>query len=116
MKHDLFKGLIRLHILYHASKGELYGLSIIEELRRHGYNLSPGTLYPSLHKMEKRGYLESHEQLVNGKIRKVYGITPYGVDALKEARIKVKELFGEMFEDDEKQSGRRIDYRTDPDC
>ncbi len=99
-KHDLFKGLMRLHILYHASKGEIYGLSIIEELRGHGYNLSPGTLYPNLHKMEKRGYLASHEQLVGGKIRKVYKITPDGIDALTEARIKVKELFGEMFEDD----------------
>ena len=54
MEYDLFKGLIRLHILYHASKEELYGLWIIEELRRHGYNLSPGTLYPILHKMEAK--------------------------------------------------------------
>ena len=102
MKHDLFRGLIRLHILYHASKEELYGLWIIEELRRHGYNLSPGTLYPILHKMENRGYLKSEKELVNGKIRRIYRISPDGEDLLKEAIIKVKELFGEMFENEKK--------------
>jgi PadR family transcriptional regulator PadR len=102
MKHDLFRGLIRLHILYHASKEALYGLWIIEELRRHGYNLSPGTLYPILHKMEERGYLKSEKELVNGKIRRVYRISSGGEDLLKEARIKVKELFGEMFETEKK--------------
>lgn len=98
MKYDLFKGLIRIHILYHASKEELYGLWIIEELRRHGYNLSPGTLYPILHKMEKEGYLESRKALAKGKIRRLYKTTPDGDDLLKESKIKVKELFGEMFE------------------
>jgi DNA-binding PadR family transcriptional regulator len=100
MKYDLFKGLIRIHILYHASREELYGLWIIEELRRHGYNLSPGTLYPILHKMEKEGYLVSTKALVNGKIRRLYKITDDGDNLLKAARIKVKELFGEMFENE----------------
>lgn len=100
MKYDLFKGLIRIHILYHASREDLYGLWIIEELRRHGYNLSPGTLYPILHKMEKEGYLVSTKALVNGKIRRLYKITDDGDNLLKAARIKVKELFGEMFENE----------------
>jgi len=100
VEYDLFKGLIRLHILYHATKENLYGLWIIEELRRHGYNLSPGTLYPILHKMEEKGYLESEKELVRGKIRRVYRTTPNGEDLLKEAKAKVKELFGEMFENE----------------
>jgi len=102
MENDLFKGLIRLHILHHASKEELYGLWIIEELRRHGYNLSPGTLYPILHKMEEKGYLGSEKELVRGKIRRLYRTTPKGEDLLKEAKTKVKELFGEMFENEKK--------------
>lgn len=44
---ELYAGLIRLHVLHHASKGPVYGLAMIEELGRHGYNLSAGTLYPS---------------------------------------------------------------------
>jgi len=100
MKNNLFNGLIRLHILYHASKEKIFGLWIIEELRRHGYDLSPGTLYPILHKMEEKGYLNSVKELGKGRIRRFYSITPDGIDVLKEARAKVKELFGEMFEVD----------------
>jgi len=46
---DLYSGLIRLHILYHACKEPIFGAAISEELSRHGYNMSPGTLYPMLH-------------------------------------------------------------------
>jgi len=46
--HDLFSGLIRIHVLHHAAQEELFGLGLIEELQRHGYHLSPGTLYPML--------------------------------------------------------------------
>ncbi len=56
---DLYGGMIRLHILHHAAKEPVFGLGIIEELRHHGYQLSPGTLYPMLHGMEKKGYLTS---------------------------------------------------------
>lgn len=35
----------------------MYGLALIAELRRHGYELSPGTLYPVLHQLEGAGYL-----------------------------------------------------------
>src|SRR5579875_2736613 len=45
---NIFSGLIRLHVLYHAARGPIFGLEMIRELRRHGYELSPGTLYPLL--------------------------------------------------------------------
>ena len=56
---DLYAGLIRLHVLHHASEKPIYGVWIIEELSHHGYALSPGTLYPLLHAMEGKGYLRS---------------------------------------------------------
>ncbi len=95
---DLYAGLIRLHILYHCSKEQVYGAGMIEELRHHGYSLSPGTLYPMLHKMEKNGYLTSESTLVGGRIRKYYHCTPQGINALELAKGKVKELFGELFQ------------------
>lgn len=52
---DLYAGLIRLHVLHHACKETIYGLAMIEELRRHGYELSAGTLYPILHGLEDKG-------------------------------------------------------------
>ncbi|MBN2562604.1 MAG: helix-turn-helix transcriptional regulator [Phycisphaerae bacterium] len=95
---DLYSGLIRLHILHHASEKPVYGLWIIEELGRHGYKLSAGTLYPLLHRLEKRGLLESTSERVGRRSRRLYEITPVGRTALKAAKQKVKELFGELFE------------------
>ncbi len=95
---DLYSGLIRLHILHHASEKPVYGLWIIEELGRHGYKLSAGTLYPLLHRLEKRGLLRSAPERVGRRIRRIYAITPTGRRALAAARQKVKELFGELFE------------------
>ena len=94
---SLYSALIRLHILHHASENPIYGTWIMEELARHGYKLSAGTLYPILHSLGKRGYLRSHWER-NGKLaRRVYNITPEGRKALYVARRRVRELFGEMF-------------------
>ena len=57
-----FSGFIRLHILYHAAKESVYGAEITEELIRHGYRLSQGTLYPTLHLLEELGYLRSRTE------------------------------------------------------
>ena len=96
--HDLYSGLIRLHVLYHASEGPLFGFGMIQELRRHGYRVGPGTLYPALHRMEQKGYLRSKRQVVSGKIRRVYEITPRGRAELRQATEKVRELYEEMVE------------------
>lgn len=94
---DLYGGLIRLHLLHHASAGPLYGFSIIEELGRHGYRMSPGTLYPILHVLEKKGYLRSTARRQGRTFRRIYRITPSGRRALAGAKRKVIELFGEVF-------------------
>ena len=95
---ELYTGFIRLHILHHVAEGPVFGLWIIEELARHGYKLSPGTLYPLLHSMEKKGYLKSRQKVSSGRKRRFYQITPAGQKALEEAKGKVRELFGEMFD------------------
>jgi DNA-binding PadR family transcriptional regulator len=94
----LYSGLIRLHILHHSTEGPIFGLAMAEELRRHGYRISPGTLYPLLHGLEKKGYLRSGEQRNGKSLRKVYRATPLGRKALKSAKEKVRELFGELIE------------------
>ncbi|SOB54868.1 PadR family transcriptional regulator [Pseudomonas lundensis] len=86
--------MIRLHILHHAAEKPVFGLGIIEELQRHGYELSAGTVYPMLHGLEKKGYLTSRHERTGRRERRVYEIT----EALVEARAKVKELFGELIE------------------
>jgi DNA-binding PadR family transcriptional regulator len=94
----LYSGLIRLHVLYHACQGPIFGLEMIEELSRHGYRIGPGTLYPILHEMESKEWLRSEHKLVSGRIRRVYRATPSGKKALAAAKGKVLELFGELFE------------------
>lgn len=95
---DLYSGLIRLHILHHATQEPIFGLGIIEELARHGYKLSAGTLYPLLHGLERRQYLVSSDERNGRQFRKVYRTTKQGRAALREAKGKVRELFGELFE------------------
>jgi DNA-binding PadR family transcriptional regulator len=98
---DLYSGLIRLHVLHHATEEPIFGLGMVEELGRHGYRISPGTLYPLLHGLEKKGYLTSRE-VVDGKSRrKVYRATPKGKRALAAARDKIRELFREVVEGEE---------------
>ena len=92
---NLYSGLIRLHILHHASQEPIFGLGIIEELSHHGYRLSPGTIYPLLHGLERRGLLRSSLQRSG---RRTYRATARGRRALRAAREKVGELFGELFE------------------
>jgi PadR family transcriptional regulator, regulatory protein PadR len=95
---ELYLGFIRVHILHHATKEPIYGLWLIEELSHHGYKLSPGTLYPILHKLERQDCLKSFSKLVDGKIRKYYQITSKGRKALVEAKGKVHELIEEINE------------------
>lgn len=91
-----FLGFIQIHILHHAKKEPFYGVWMIAELKEHGYDMSPGTLYPILHNMESNGLLEKEDKLVDGKIRKYYHITASGNEVLIEARKKAYELFHEI--------------------
>lgn len=95
----LYSGLIRLHILHHACHEPIFGLGMIEELGRHGYRLSPGTLYPIMHDLENKGLLRAKKEQVAGKIRRVYSATPRGRKALHSAKERVRQLFGELFDD-----------------
>lgn len=94
---ELYIGLVRLHVLHHAAESSIFGLGIIQELGRHGYRLGPGTIYPLLHSMEQRGWLHVDAEIVEGRRRKIYAATAEGRRALMLARIRVRELYDEMF-------------------
>lgn len=95
---DLYSGLMRLHVLHHAAEGPIFGLGMIEELARHGYRISPGSLYPLLQGLEKKGYLRSREQRNGKSLRRVYQATPLGRRALKGSKVRVRELFNELID------------------
>ncbi|MBI5026935.1 MAG: helix-turn-helix transcriptional regulator [Nitrospirae bacterium] len=98
MIRDFFLGFIKIHILHHTAREPVYGLWLIEELGRHGYKLSPGTLYPILHKLEEERLLKSYSENVGGKIRKYYRTTPKGIKALSQIKEKITELMSEVME------------------
>ena len=95
---DLYSGLIRLHVLHHAAHEAIFGLGMIDELGRHGYRISPGSLYPLLHGLERKGYLRCEMERNGRSLRKVYRATPQGRRALAAAQDKVRELFRELIE------------------
>lgn len=97
---ELYSGLVRLHILHHAAQEPIFGIGITEELARHGYKMSPGTLYPLLHGLEEKGLLRSRETRAGRSVRRFYRATPAGRRALAAAKEKVRELFGELFDED----------------
>ncbi|MDX3186695.1 PadR family transcriptional regulator [[Kitasatospora] papulosa] len=94
------RGAVRLHILHHAAQEEIYGAWMTEELASHGYRISPGTLYPTLHRLEVEGLLVSEQRVVDGRTRRVYKATKAGKQALAEDRQALKELAREVLGED----------------
>jgi len=97
--HDFFLGFVRIYILYHASQTGVYGMGLMKELARHGYQIGPGTVYPILHGMERKGFLTSDKEIRNGKVRKYYRITAKGKSTLAAAQDLAWELVNEIHEE-----------------
>jgi DNA-binding PadR family transcriptional regulator len=96
---EFLRGAVRLHILHHAAHGEIHGAWMAEELAHHGYRISPGTLYPTLHKMEAEGLLRSRTDVVGGRTRRNYTATATGRRELTRAKGQLRELAKELLDD-----------------
>ena len=92
---EFLRGAVRLHILHHASKEDVHGAWMAKELRHHGYDISPGTLYPTLHAMENEGLLKSREEVIEGRVLRLYRATVHGRRAL----VKTKRALAELAEE-----------------
>ncbi|MBI5089940.1 MAG: helix-turn-helix transcriptional regulator [Actinobacteria bacterium] len=93
---EFLRGAVCLHILHHASKGEIHGAWMSDELAEHGHRISPGTLYPTLHRMESDGLLVSRQVTVDGRARRVYRTTADGRRALRDTKRALQELADEL--------------------
>lgn len=94
--NELMRGAIRLHVLHHASQAPVHGAWMAAELERHGYRISPGTLYPTLHRMEAEGLLASERVVVDGRTRRIYHATSAGREALAGGILALQEMAHEM--------------------
>jgi DNA-binding PadR family transcriptional regulator len=97
---EFLRGAVRLHILHHAARGEIHGAWMAKELAHHGYRISPGSLYPTLHKMEADGLLRSTPQVVAGRARRTYVVTAKGRKSLESAKRQLSELADEVLGDE----------------
>jgi len=93
---EFLKGAVRLHILHHASEDEIHGAWMSAELAGHGYEISPGTLYPTLHRMEEEGLLDSRFDVLEGKRIRLYRATDEGRKALVKQKAALRELADEV--------------------
>jgi DNA-binding PadR family transcriptional regulator len=96
LSREILLSFWKCHILHHASERAVYGQWILEELREHGYDISPGTLYPLLRRLEKLGWLAGRREGAGMKARKVYRLTRAGAGILEQIRGHVSELKGEL--------------------
>jgi DNA-binding PadR family transcriptional regulator len=100
LTREILLGFWKIHILHHAAEGPVYGQWIADELRRHGYNISPGTLYPLLRRMERHGWLRCDQRAdAPANARKEYHLTPAGAGILQLIQAQVAELYKEVIED-----------------
>jgi len=106
--NEILLAFWKVHILHHAEKEPVYGLWMMEELRRHGYRISPGTLYPLLRRMEKYGWLKAEgKQDAPRRQRRCYRLTKQGGEVLARLRKQVAELHREVVEEATEEAGNR---------
>src|SRR5262245_4900151 len=96
MDREFQRGFIKLYALWRASKGETYGVQIIEEMRKLGFKVSPGTLYPVLHTLLEEKDLKLTDRIVDGKVRKCYRATAKGKEEAEEVIERLSELLRKL--------------------
>ncbi len=97
VNREILLSFWKLHILHHARAEAVNGQWIVTELRRHGYEISPGTLYPLLKRMERLGWLRGKAVPLGGRrTRRDYRLTAKGGNVLKLMRPQIRELYDEI--------------------
>jgi DNA-binding PadR family transcriptional regulator len=96
VEREILLGFWKAHILHHAGEEPVHGHWMIAELRRHGYEISPGTLYPMLQRMTRHGWLTMESQGPGRRARKDYRLTRNGRKVLKLLREQICELYDEV--------------------
>lgn len=99
LEREILRPLWKVHVLHHAAEGRLVGHWMLEELRKHGYRVSPGTLYPQLARMERLGWLRQTKmpRAPGAKAARPYRLTAKGRQALKQVNARLRELLAEVF-------------------
>lgn len=106
VEREFLRGVVPVHVLHHAAQEPVHGAWMAAELKRHGYSISPGTLYPLLHRMERSGLLSSTQRAVDGRVLRSYRATARGRRVLARLRTLVAEAAGEVVDEQTPSRGR----------
>jgi DNA-binding PadR family transcriptional regulator len=99
LNREILLSFWKVHILHHAAKGPIVGQWMIEELREHGYDVSPGTLYPMLNRMERNGWLKcTRPRPRSAKSGNKFVITAKGRQMLARIHEQMREMRWEVLE------------------
>jgi DNA-binding PadR family transcriptional regulator len=96
LSREVLLSFWKVHILHHAGEGPLHGQWMLDELREHGYDVSPGTLYPLLHRMERMGWLKGKSVGEGTRARRNYRLTPAGRKVLTLLKEQIREMYEEV--------------------
>lgn len=92
MDTQLKKGVLDLCVLKILEKKDCYGYELVQSISKN-VQISEGTLYPILRRLEKEGYLEKYfQESKEGPSRKYYGLTRKGKQKSKELNQEWKEF------------------------
>lgn len=94
---EFLRGFTKLYALWRGSKKDAYGMAILKEMREVGFELSPGTLYPTLEKLQREGDITWRKQVVGGRIRKTYRLTAKGKKELEEVKQRLRTIVRVVF-------------------
>ena len=90
------RGLLSFSILWLLTKRDMYGQEIADELaQRRGNRPNPGTLYPALSELEKRGNVETRKE---GR-KKIYSLTVQGRESARVSCEYFCRAYGEIFQE-----------------
>lgn len=92
-------GVAKLFVLHRAGKEPVYGEALSKSLRSLGYHISPGSLYPLLHTLEREKLLRCRIQVTRGRVRKYYELTTKGQSCLTAVREELAGLVQEIIFD-----------------
>jgi DNA-binding PadR family transcriptional regulator len=106
LERDFLRGVVPVHVLHHAAGEPVHGAWMSSELARHGYSISPGTLYPLLHRMQRAGLLTSTQRTIDGRVLRSYRATAQGRRVLARLRELVGEVAGEILTEQPGSPGR----------
>ncbi len=96
ISQSFWQGMVKLIVLHQASLGPIYGGRLSKYFQSLGYEISPGSLYPLLHSLERAALLHCRIKIFKGRARKYYELTPEGQDCLAALRQEMRGIVREV--------------------